>query len=476
MAKSKLQDIKCLQCWKLFHPKNSTTKFCCKKCYSLSLTLLNKKCPICWNVFHPKKSNTIYCSNKCYLQSHKIKSILCKQCWKKFMPTHSGQIYCSRECQRASLRTLKNRICLYCWKEFKPRHSKNVYCSRVCQYKSKSENNKIRWNSLSEEEKNKIIKPLFDYSNLDNVSKINIKYKEYLEWLWFNVELEKKLWRWAYDLCVWNTLIDINPFAYHNVTRHPYNKPRDKMYHYNKLKMAKDNWYKCIMVWDWDKKEDIANLLNDNKIVIWARKCNIMQISYEDCHLFLENNHIQWDTRKNKNNIYIWLFYNDKLIEVMSFWKPRQNKNYEREILRLCTLKWYSVIWGASKIFKFFIELTGANKIISYCDMSKFNWEVYLQLWFKLLKWNQPSKHWYNWKLKQHITDWLIRQYWYDKLFKTNYWKWVSNDELMKQAWYVEIYDCWQATYIYNKKSYSKKLKFYNLIIVKCLLRERKKF
>lgn len=450
MAKTRLRDINCLQCWKLFHPKNSTAKFCSKLCYTEYLTLPEKNCPQCWKLFHPVKSNTIYCSNECYLQVHKRDNVLCKVCWKEFIPKRTGQIYCSRECQRKSLRKLDDKTCPVCWKIFRPKNCYTKFCSSECQYKAKSEWNKIKWASFSEEEKEKRIAPLFDYSNLDNVSKINLEYKKSFEKMWFGVELEKKLWWGAYDLCIWNTLIDINPFAYHNTTWHPYDKPRSKMYHYKKLKMAIDNWYRCIMVWDWDKKDDIINLLSDNKEKIWARDCEIRQINYVDCHQFLEDNHIQWDTQKNKNNIYVWLYNNDRLLEVMSFWKPRQNKNYEWEILRLCTLKWYNVIWGASKIFKFFLDLTKADSVISYCDMSKFSWDVYLHLWFRLLKWNTPSKHWYNWKLKQHITDWLVRQYWYDKLFKTNYWKWFSNDELMKQAWYVEIYDCWQATYVYK--------------------------
>lgn len=457
MAKTKLQDIKCLQCWKIFHPKNYMTKFCCKQCYNNFLTLPNKICPVCWKEFHPVKAGIIYCCNGCYLYEHKRKEVKCKVCWMSFIPKHTWQEYCSRECQRASLRKLPDIKCAECWREFRPKNKYTIYCSRECQYKAKSKWNKIRRETLSEEEKQKQIAPLFDYNNLNDISKINLEYKDYLEWLWFSVELEKQLWWWAYDLCVWNTLIDINPFAYHNVTWHPYSNPRDKNYHYEKLRLARENWYKCIMVRDWDTKEKIGDLLNGNKKKIWARKCEIRQLEYRDTHKFFEDNHVQWDTAKNKNNIYIGLFYGWLLVEAMSFWKPRQNENYEWEILRLCALRWYSVIWGASRIFKNFLELVKPRGVISYCDMSKFTWEIYTQLWFKLLKCNPPSKHWYNPKLKQHITDWLVRHCSADKLLKTNYWKWTDNNELMRQAWYVEIYDCWQATYVYGAKKVIKK-------------------
>ena len=205
------------------------------------------------------------------------------------------------------------------------------------------------------------------------------------------------------------------------------------------------------MVRDWDDKNKIPYLLDDNKEVIYARKCEVKQIEYNDCHQFFEDYHLQWDTLKNKDNVYIWLYYDDELVECMSFWKPRYNKKYEWEILRLCSHKDYRVVGWADRIFKHFLSLINTNSVISYCDMSKFDWKVYEQLWFKLLKWNAPSKHWYNPKTTQHVTDNLLRQRWFDQLFWTSYGKWTSNNELMKQAWFVEIYDCWQATFIRNK-------------------------
>lgn len=127
--------------------------------------------------------------------------------------------------------------------------------------------------------------------------------------------------------------------------------------------------------------------------------------------------HIIYNEIQGKiKTIYIWLYYNDELVECMSFWKPRYNKNYE--------------------------------------DLSKFDWKVYEQLWFKLLKWNRPSKHWYNYSettIRQHITDNLLRQRWYDQIFWESYGKWTDNDELMRKRGYVEIYDCGQSTFVWTK-------------------------
>lgn len=281
--------------------------------------------------------------------------------------------------------------------------------------------------------------------------------KHYLKW--FHYERQFYISKFPYDFKIWNTLLELNPFPYHNSTRHPFGKEIWKNYHYDKTILARNNWYNCIQIFDWDDPEKIIMLIEDNKKRIYARECECVYLDYEQWNDFFNNYHLQNWTQKNKNDIYLWLTYKWNLVMVISFWKPRYNNNYEWEILRLCTHKDYSIIWWASKIFKHFIEITNTNSVISYCDMAKFSWKVYEQLWFNLLKRNQPSKHWlYIWNNKNnkriHITDNYLRQRWFDqtiwKYFGT-YWKWTSNVELMRSVWYVEIYDCWQATYVREK-------------------------
>ena len=135
----------------------------------------------------------------------------------------------------------------------------------------------------------------------------------------------------------------------------------------------------------------------------------------------------------------------------MTFGKPRYNKNYEWELLRLCTKSNYNIIGGAEKLFDYFLNTYKPDSIISYCDISKFTGSVYSKLGFKLKATSKPSRHWYNIKTKQHITDNFLRQKGFDKLFNANYGKGTDNDELMREHNFVEIYDCGQSTYIYEK-------------------------
>ena len=441
----------CQQCWKEFTSKGRDKKYCWRDCYHKSrMKYENKICPICNTEFYPEAPTQKYCSHKCLGLAQRTKPDLkCQTCGKMFYSANnSNKKYCCKECYTKAQTTVKENNCKNCWKLFRWRKNESRFCCKQCQLDYAR--------NMPIDEKMRVLENL--KKNKKKISKINRIYKKYLEDLWYKVRFEFQIQDRYYDLKVWNTLIEINPFPYHNSTWAPmekqWNNPTTPDYHYNKLKLARDNGFRCIMIWDWDNYSKIPYLLEENKQQLYARKCEVKEISREECHDFFESYHLQWDTKIEKNNIYIWLYYENNLVECMSFWKPRYNKNYEREILRLCSHKDYKIIWWANKIFKHFLELTQANSVISYCDMSKFDWWVYEQLGFKLFKWNKPSKHWYNNKeisSRQHITDNLLRQRWYDQIFWENYGKWANNDELMRQRGYVEIYDCGQSTFVWTR-------------------------
>ena len=106
---------------------------------------------------------------------------------------------------------------------------------------------------------------------------------------------------------------------------------------------------------------------------------------------FIEDNHIQG--KCNNIKLSIGLFHNNKLVQLIALGKPRYNKNYEYELLRLCTLTGYSIIGGASKIFSYMTKVLNIKSIVSYCDLSKFSGNIYDILGFKLLRINKPSRH-----------------------------------------------------------------------------------
>lgn len=132
----------------------------------------------------------------------------------------------------------------------------------------------------------------------------------------------------------------------------------------------------------------------------------------------------------------------------MTFGKPRYNKNYQWELLRLCSHFKYNIVGGASKIFSYFVQTYKPESIISYCDYSKFSGKVYERLGFNLVLVNKPQKNWS--KNKTRITDSLLRQRGYDQLFKTNFGKGSSNEQLMLDSGWKPVCDCGQATYVWE--------------------------
>lgn len=280
------------------------------------------------------------------------------------------------------------------------------------------------------------------------ISKINKEFSDRLTSLNINNDLEFSIGHKSYDIKVDNTLIEIDPTFTHNTSLPAFSNEHISIdYHLNKTKLANENGFNCIHVFDWDDKDKIINMFLP-KSILYARQCEVKEISLKEANDFLNLYHLQ--NGLMKQDICLGLFYNDNLVEVMTFGKPRYNKNYDYELLRLCTHKDYKVTGGTKKLFKYFLDNYKPNSIISYCDKSKFSGEVYTRLGFTLKGEAKPSRHWYNIKEEKHITDNLLRQRGFDQLFGTNYGKGTSNDELMLEHNFVEVYDCGQSTYIWN--------------------------
>ena len=175
---------------------------------------------------------------------------------------------------------------------------------------------------------------------------------------------------------------------------------------------------------------------------------HIKEVSKKDTDDFLNKYHLQNTCRGQEVRLGL---YNDEdiLLEVMTFGQPRYNKNYEWELLRLCTKAEYKVVGGAEKLFNAFKYSYEPKSIISYCDYSKFNGDVYTKLGFNIVRKPVPAKHWC--KEDTQITDNLLRQRGYDQLFNTNYGKGTDNEELMILNGWLPIYDCGQISFGWNQ-------------------------
>lgn len=234
---------------------------------------------------------------------------------------------------------------------------------------------------------------------------------------------------------------------------------KDKYYHRNKSHKAsaKDVFIFHIFEYEWsDPRTKTAiinmlyNLFNLNSISIYARKCTCKTVSSRDAKEFLNNNHVQGET---KAQIRLGLYYKDELVSLMEFTSNSINKKYQYELNRFCSKARTNVVGGASKLFKYFVKMYQPNSIISYSDISKTRGNLYCILGFKHINTTSPQYHWTN-----GSTTYTRYQTQRRKLIRCG---WLINNkdkrtevEIMHSHGFYRIYDCGKKVWVWeNKKS-----------------------
>ena len=184
---------------------------------------------------------------------------------------------------------------------------------------------------------------------------------------------------------------------YHGLYWHS-TKFRNKNYHREKYNFFKEHDIQVIQIFEneWKLKKDIVKSIIKSKLkinnILYARKCIIKEISGKDYREFLVNNHIQGFA---VGKVKIGLFYEDRLVQVMSFSKSRYNGSYDWENIRTCSKLNTTVIGGFSKILKYFSSKYEGS-IISYIDLRYFDGKSYISNGFSQINVSQPN--YFYWK------------------------------------------------------------------------------
>lgn len=179
----------------------------------------------------------------------------------------------------------------------------------------------------------------------------------------------------------------------------------DGAYWHNNKKDVKQDLYakqgkNLIRIFDfeWEDKCDIVKSLLKSKLGvydrrIYARQCSCMEISKDAYKSFCENNHMQGYAYAS---IMYGLFYNEELVQVMSFSKPRYTKDFQYEMIRECSKLGYNIVGGKSKLLRHFEVDYKPKSLISYCDKRLFDGHSYVSLGFEHTKTNPPAFYVYN--------------------------------------------------------------------------------
>ena len=223
---------------------------------------------------------------------------------------------------------------------------------------------------------------------------------------------------------------------------------KDKEYHQDKTLECAKKGIRLIHIFEYEwEDEEIQNkikaYLRDLLVgtnVIYARNTEIKEVPVSDSILFQAENHLQGFSSAS---IHIGAYYNNELIGIMTFGKPRFNNEYQYEIIRMCFKSGVTVVGGAERMFKYFIKTYNPINVLTYSDISKFTGNIYLKLGFNVIQskpLTEPNYIWIN-----PIENIVLKRYQTQKkkLVDMGYSGFGSTeDEIMENLGYMKIYDC----------------------------------
>lgn len=237
---------------------------------------------------------------------------------------------------------------------------------------------------------------------------------------------------------------------------------KDMKYHQDKSIQAAKAGIRLIHIFEYEWKdskiqEKIKNYLydivkSDSIDRIYARNTVVSEISPAEQYKFQDKYHLQGratasihlgiyqDTDKDKKD----------LLGIMTFGKPRFNSQYEYELVRMCFKPKVSIVGGAQKMFKHFLDMYKPKQILTYSDISKFTGGVYKQMGMRVIQDNPMTVPNYVWVRPQDSSFLSRYQTTKQKLIDSGL---GSDDQtendIMTWSGYVKVYDCGQLKYEY---------------------------
>jgi hypothetical protein len=112
-------------------------------------------------------------------------------------------------------------------------------------------------------------------------------------------------------------------------------------------------------------KSRLRSILQQHTVKVFARKCTVSPIPGPIVAKHLDDWHIAGAKSSNSN---LCLLYNGEVVAVITYGKPRYNKQVDLEIIRYATKPGMTVVGGFSKLFTHVINKTGSRCVVSYSD------------------------------------------------------------------------------------------------------------
>lgn len=246
-------------------------------------------------------------------------------------------------------------------------------------------------------------------------------------------------------------------FEFDGLYWHSEIKKPNKKYHLQKTMECEKQGIQLIHIFEdeWIYKKDICksrikNILGSSTR-LYARKCEIVELTNKEANNFFTENHIQGNVAAK---IIYGLKYNNEIVSAMSFGNLRKNLGQKStdgsyELLRFSNKQNMTVVGGASKLFNHFVKQVNPCDIISYADRRWSMGNLYEQLNFKFSHESEPNYFYIIGNERKNRfgfrKDLLISKYGCDPSD-------TEHNFCFNKGWY-RIYDCGTKVYKWKKHS-----------------------
>lgn len=231
---------------------------------------------------------------------------------------------------------------------------------------------------------------------------------------------------------------------------------KDKLYHQRKSVECIEKGIRLIHIFEYEwldnnmqnrLKAFIKDILTQGR-VMYAKDTKVMEVDNYIANKFNSTNHLQG---KANASINIALFdeYNE-MVGVMTFGKPRFSRDTQYELIRLCYKSGVRVVGGAERMFNYFLNKYKPTSIISYCNIAKFNGNVYRRLGFIEEGLTEPGYVWVSLNNNTVLSRYQTQKH---RLIKMGLGdKDDTEDSIMSRHRFCKIYDSGNIKYKWEKQ------------------------
>ena len=257
--------------------------------------------------------------------------------------------------------------------------------------------------------------------------------------------------------------IECNPTCTHNSSKQPFgdDNPITWKYHQMKTDLCEKQgiFLFHIFGYEWTNKRKIIesmlrNLLGVYEQKIYARNCELREVSYNDAVMFLNENHRQGNS---SSSIRLGLYCNDEIVSLMTFSKRRATigteSDGEYELVRFCNKLNTSVVGGASKLFKHFVDIIKPSSVMSFSDRAHTRGNLYKVLGFQEIRRSEPGYVWVDEKTdiaynRVNTQKHNLKKFLKDESIDLS----QTETQIMESHGFLKVYDSGTITWKWTKK------------------------